>query len=92
MVIHVTLADEWLHQDATAYVYAHNVWNYLVAQVARKTNDAACPGMYVGHDAYFTLAEHIDGQQLFDLFAGTVLDVVRIDFYVITFYSFHLVL
>ena len=44
------------------------------------------------HDADFALAEHIDGQQLFDLFAGAVLDVVRVDFYIIVFYRFHFAL
>ena len=48
--------------------------------------------MYIGHDTDFTLAEHIDGQQLLDLLTGTVLDVVREDSYVIAFYGFHFVL
>lgn len=47
------------------------------------------PGVDVGHDADFTLAGHIDGQQFLDLFAGAVLDVASIDFYVIVFILFY---
>ena len=30
MVVYVTLADERLHQDAAAYVHAHDIRNHLI--------------------------------------------------------------
>ena len=62
MVIHVPHTDERLHQDTAANVHTYNIGNNLVAKIAGKADYTACSGMYIGHDADFTLAEHIDGQ------------------------------
>ena len=67
MIIYLIHADERLHKNAATYVNTYDIGDNLVSQVTCKANDTACPGMNVGHDADFTLAEHIDGQQLLDL-------------------------
>ena len=43
-----------------ANVNAHYIGNYLVAKVAGETNDAARPGMNVGHNAYLLVGKHIN--------------------------------
>ena len=48
-----------LHLISTlgADVNSDNVWNYLIAEVGSESNDAACTGMDVWHNADFTIGK-----------------------------------
>ena len=90
MIIYAADANERLYQDAAPNVHTHDIGYHLVAQVSGKTDDAACSGMYIGHDADFAPAEHIDGLQFLDLLAGAVLDAVSEYLDIVVFEGLHL--
>ena len=74
--VNVFLADKRSYIYSAAYIYAHNVGNHPLAEVAREADYAACPGVYVGHYAYFASAEHVNGQQPVDLLHRALLNIV----------------
>ena len=75
-----------------ADVNAHYIGNDLVAKVAGETNDAACPGVNVRHNAYLLVGKHINRKEFLDLVQGVLLDVVRKYLYVIFFYYPHILM
>ena len=92
MIVNLRKFAEIEDSHTATNVNAHYIGNYLVAKVAGETNDAACPGMNVRHDAYLLVGKHVNRKQLLDLFQGILLDVVRKYLYVMSFYCLHILL
>ena len=80
---------EFEDAHTAAYVNANDIGNYLVAEITGEPDYASCTGMNVRHDSYFLVGEHINREQLFDLRQSILLNVVRKNFHVISFYYLH---
>ena len=73
----------------TADVNANDIRNDLVAEVAGKTDHAACSRVNVGHNPYLLVGENVDRKQHPDLLQRRFLDIIRENLHVISFYCLH---